>query len=282
MKKKIMLLTGLLISIIFLVFILILAMLMIFDFFGSNASDGYVENNEEYAEEYKEVLNENVRYGNGYVPLERILYFYFSDDRLTFSEIYTENVEKDTKQQIDLYEVCQKDIFRNLDVCQNDEIENSNLIGSEQLKPFNSPLEISDLYITSFFMEERTVFNNYGVHKAWDFSTTNESPVYSVCDGEVVEVINNYSTNTIDINGGGGNQLKIECEVDDDITYQVIYAHLYPNSINVNVGDKVSHWQQIAKVGQTGYATGPHLHYQVEVDGVPIDGLSLVDFTLEK
>ena len=49
----------------------------------------------------------------------------------------------------------------------------------------------------------------------------------------------------------------------------------------VKVGDKVKGWQQIEEVGTTGYSTGPHLHYQVSLNGSYIDGMSLIDFTSE-
>ena len=42
---------------------------------------------------------------------------------------------------------------------------------------------------------------------------------------------------------------------------------------------KVKSWQKIAGVGTTGYSTGPHLHYQVSLNGETIDGMSLIDFT---
>lgn len=90
-----------------------------------------------------------------------------------------------------------------------------------------------------------------------------------------------YSTNSIDKKGSGGNQIKIKCEIADDTTYEVWYAHLFPNSAKVKVGDKVKGWQQIAEVGTTGYSTGPHLHYQVSLNGSYIDGMSLIDFTNE-
>ena len=45
-------------------------------FFSINVTDDYVENNYVYAEEYKRVLNKNIKYGNGYVSLSRILEFY--------------------------------------------------------------------------------------------------------------------------------------------------------------------------------------------------------------
>ena len=87
--------------------------------------------------------------------------------------------------------------------------------------------------------------------------------------------------NITNTSAGGGNQIKIKCVIDEDVTYHVLYAHLYPNSAKVKVGDKVKHEQQIAEVGTTGYSTGPHLHFQVIKDGSNVDGMSLLDFTYE-
>ena len=85
--------------------------------------------------------------------------------------------------------------------------------------------------------------------------------------------------NVTNKNSGGGNQIKIKCEVDEDITYEVWYAHLYPDTAKVKVGDSVTAGQEIAGVGTTGYSTGPHLHYQVMFNGENVDGMSLIDFS---
>jgi murein DD-endopeptidase MepM/ murein hydrolase activator NlpD len=262
--------------------IILIPCLMLMDFFGANVTDGYVENNSEYSDMYKEVLNKNIKTGNGYVSLERILYFYLATEDLTFDEIYNDNLDTELKKQKTISEVCELSKYNKLSVCSEEEIASSGQINEEQSKPFNAPLKISNMNVTSFFMQERVVYGNADVHHAWDLSSSNNTPVYSVCDGTVTYVSFKYETNTIDTNGGGGNQIKIKCQVDDDTIYEVWYAHLYPKSAKVKVGDTVTHYQQIAEVGTTGYSTGPHLHYQVSLNGSYIDGMSLIDFTYDE
>ncbi len=51
-----------------------------------------------------------------------------------------------------------------------------------------------------------------------------------------------------------------------------MYAHL--ESVLVNEGDKIAKGQSIAKTGDTGLTTGPHLHFGVYKDGVAVDPLA--------
>lgn len=51
------------------------------------------------------------------------------------------------------------------------------------------------------------------------------------------------------------------------------YAHLSAAAEGLAVGDRVSAGQRIGRVGQTGTATGPNLHYEVRVGGRPVDPL---------
>ena len=241
--------------------IVLIPILMLLDLFGANVTDGYVENNSQYAELYKPVVRSNLINGNGYVSLDRILYFYLENDNLTFTEIYQDNLDQDLKQVKPISDVCEMDKYKNYAVCKLDEISESGQINEIQNKPFSSPLDFKELSVTSFFMEERIIYGEANTHSAWDFGVSAETPIYSVCDGEVINVSFPYSTNTIDINGGAGNSIKIRCTVDDDIEYIVLYGHLYPNSSKVKVGDKVSEWQLIGTVGTTGYSTGNHLHF---------------------
>lgn len=282
MKKKIIsILLGSTGGLFLIGFIILIPVLMILDFFGANITDGYIENNSGYAEEYKKVLNENIKAKNGYVSLERILYFYLADNSLTFSEIYTDNLDSELKRQLPISQVCEIQKYKVLEVCKEDNIVDSGQIDEEQAKPFAPPIDFASSTITSFFKEKRIVYGESDVHSAWDLANSARTPVYSVCDGTVETVDFPYSTNTIDTSDTqGGNIIKINCEV-NELTYTVLYGHLYPNSSQVAVGDTVTKGQVIASVGTTGYSTGDHLHYQVSLNNEVVDGMSLIDFTYE-
>lgn len=276
--KKIILWLGLPgIGIILGLFVLV-ACLFTFDFFGAIVTDGYVEGNAQYASNYTAVVRKNIKAGNGYVSLSRILYFYLANDKLTFDEIYTDNLDKELNQVKPITQVCAMEKYKRLYVCKSDEISKSGQIDTIQTKPLSLPLDISSFTITSFFKEERVIYGKSNVHSAWDFAAPAQTPVKSACDGNVVTVSFPYSSNTPNLNdGAGGNNIKVKCDGDSDIT--ILYAHLFPNSAKVKTGDHVTVGQQLAGVGTTGNSTGNHLHFQVSQNGNTVDGLSLVDFS---
>jgi len=61
-----------------------------------------------------------------------------------------------------------------------------------------------------------------------------------------------------------GNYIKIE---NDEVA--MIYAHC--KTLHVSEGDKIGLGQEIAEVGMTGNATGPHLHFEVSIQGRQVD-----------
>jgi murein DD-endopeptidase MepM/ murein hydrolase activator NlpD len=61
----------------------------------------------------------------------------------------------------------------------------------------------------------------------------------------------------------------IKIDIDHGNGYHTWYAHL--SRVDVSVGQQVYKGENIAAVGATGFATGPHLHYQLMYDGQPID-----------
>ena len=71
--------------------------------------------------------------------------------------------------------------------------------------------------------------------------------------------------------GGGGNCIKIK----HNNTYQTIYAHMKNFAKGMKVGRKVKQGQIIGYVGSTGMSTGPHLHYEVIVNGKKVNSQKL-------
>lgn len=99
-------------------------------------------------------------------------------------------------------------------------------------------------------------------HKGIDIGASTGTPIYSAIEGTVTEV-SNY--------GDYGKHLQI---TNGDVV--TLYAHC--NEINVSNGDYVAQGQQIAKVGETGRATGPHLHFEIKREGRAIDPEYILSF----
>lgn len=92
-------------------------------------------------------------------------------------------------------------------------------------------------------------------HKGIDMAAPEGTSVYSCKAGKVSSIVKLDPT--------FGNYIVIK----HSNGLSSIYAHL--SKINVSLGDFVSAGQEIAKVGQTGQATGPHLHFEIRQHGQP-------------
>ena len=88
-------------------------------------------------------------------------------------------------------------------------------------------------------------------------------PVYAAADGVVVRA---------DWYGGYGNCVII----DHGDGIQTLYAHF--SKITVKEGDVVKVGDEVGKIGSTGNSTGPHLHFEVHVDGEIVNPLIFVDY----
>lgn len=106
------------------------------------------------------------------------------------------------------------------------------------------------------------------LHSGVDLAMKVGNPVYATGDA-VVEAVNfdffGYG-NTIILNHGFG--------------YQTLYAHL--NSVNVIEGMKVKRGDCIAETGQSGRASGPHLHYEVHYKGEKVNPANYFDLSMSK
>lgn len=98
-------------------------------------------------------------------------------------------------------------------------------------------------------------------HEGIDIAAPYGSPIYAPSDGMIS--FSGYK-------GGYGNALVL----DHGYGVSTLYGHT--STILVKEGEKVRRGQLIALVGSTGAATGPHLHYEVHVDGVPTDPMKFI------
>jgi murein DD-endopeptidase MepM/ murein hydrolase activator NlpD len=99
-------------------------------------------------------------------------------------------------------------------------------------------------------------------HTAIDMAAPTGTPIYSTTEGVVV--------NTGYLLPGGGLMVKVE----HDGGYASYYAHL--SAITSQVGQRVNNTTQIARVGSTGWATGPHLHFMIWKNQQAINPLALL------
>ena len=260
--------------------VILICVLMIFDFFGAKLTKEKVQNNAEYADAYTSAANKYLK--DGYVPLQRILYFHLEDTSLSIDTLYTMNQNKESKTAKEISSVCEDTRVKNMVACSDANIKENEGYLVVSTGHFNFPLDVN-YTITSFFNEQRIIYGESNVHNGWDLAVPAQTPVYSVCSGTVYKVNYTQSQNIpYDQSGNNvGNSITIKCDEDYDETFYVLFAHLYPNSAKVKVGDKVNHWTEVASAGTTGHSTGNHLHYQVmDKDFKLMDGMQLIDFTL--
>jgi len=119
---------------------------------------------------------------------------------------------------------------------------------------FSSP---ADGPITSGYgMRFHPILRRYRMHTGVDISAGYGSPIRAAADGEVILAghMRGYG-NTIIVDHGGG--------------VSTLYAHC--SDILVLEGQNVQKGQIIARVGSTGLATGPHLHFEVRHNGTPVN-----------
>ena len=106
------------------------------------------------------------------------------------------------------------------------------------------------------------VLNTIRAHRGVDYAAPTGTPVKAAGDGRIVD---------IGRNGGYGKIIKIQ----HGQKYATLYAHLNGYARGLKKGDSVKQGQTIGYVGQTGLATGPHLHYEFLVNGVHRDPLKV-------
>lgn len=115
---------------------------------------------------------------------------------------------------------------------------------------------------STFGMRMHPIHKTWTGHKGVDYAAPSGTPIHSTADG------------TVEFAGwknGYGNVVIVK----HFGKYSTLYAHQSRIGDGIVKGRKVSQGQLLGYVGATGWATGPHLHYEMRVDNQPIDPLSV-------
>jgi len=127
--------------------------------------------------------------------------------------------------------------------------------GTNRAKSFmRSPLEFSRIS-SGFGSRFHPIFKNWRAHTGVDFAAPQGTRVLATADAQVLSVGRK---------GGYGN--AIELRHSGGIT--TLYGHLSAFASGLRPGSHVRQGEVIGFVGKTGYATGPHLHYEFKIGGV--------------
>ena len=113
-----------------------------------------------------------------------------------------------------------------------------------------------------FGMRKHPIDGFNKMHKGTDFAAPMGTPIMASGDGIVKKA---------GWCGGGGNCVKIK----HNSTYQTVYAHMSKFARGIKPGVRVKQGQTIGYVGSTGKSTGPHLHYEVIVNGKKVNSQKL-------
>jgi murein DD-endopeptidase MepM/ murein hydrolase activator NlpD len=153
-----------------------------------------------------------------------------------------------------------KDVISNIEI-KIHELDQFLLDKSSILKSTHTILP-SNGWITSYFGHRLSPYaGRVKMHEGLDIGAPYGTPIFAPADGIIT-----FSG----LKAGFGKFVQI----DHGYGIETLYAH--SQKLIVRKGDKVKRGELIAKVGSTGYSTGPHLHYEVRVNGIAVDPLYFV------
>ncbi|GGA34712.1 M23 family metallopeptidase [Pelagibacterium lentulum] len=124
------------------------------------------------------------------------------------------------------------------------------------------PLEGGGTLRSRYGYRRHPVFGDYRLHSGVDFSARTGTPIYAAGEG-VVERAQWFS--------GYGRYVEIR----HANGYATAYAHMSAIADGITPGTQVNQGQVIGYVGSTGVSTGPHLHYEIKINGHTVDPLAV-------
>jgi len=129
-------------------------------------------------------------------------------------------------------------------------------------RPAIQPIGKKDLvrFGSSFGMRMHPILKVVRIHEGIDLTAARGTNIYATADGTILQA--GYRA------GGFGKKVLI----DHGYGYQTLYGHC--NEVLVKPGQQVKRGEVIARVGSTGLSKAPHLHYEVHVNGKPVDPIN--------
>lgn len=129
-------------------------------------------------------------------------------------------------------------------------------------RPAIQPISLKNLtrFGSSFGMRFHPILKVLRPHEGIDLSARLGTPIFATADGTVLQA--GYRA------GGFGKKVLL----DHDFGYRTLYGHC--NEVLVKPGQKVKRGEVIARVGSTGLSKAPHLHYEVHVNGHPVNPIN--------
>jgi murein DD-endopeptidase MepM/ murein hydrolase activator NlpD len=117
-------------------------------------------------------------------------------------------------------------------------------------------------WVTSGFGFRNSPFTGLiQMHEGLDISNQVGTPVIAPADGIISDIGNDLALGKLLVISHGFGMITR-------------YAHL--NKVLVRIGQKVKRGEKIAEIGMSGKTTGPHLHYEVRLDGVPVNPMRYI------
>ena len=98
-------------------------------------------------------------------------------------------------------------------------------------------------------------------HRGTDFGTGDDAPIYAVAVGVVTQS---------EMQGSYGQYVAVSSDINGK-KFTAIYAHMTAGSETVQVGAKVTEGEILGLTGDTGESTGPHLDFEIDINGVAVD-----------
>ena len=131
--------------------------------------------------------------------------------------------------------------------------------------PSDKPVKTNVEFTSGFGVRSDPFHAGAAMHPGIDLAGSYGTPVYATADGTVLRAGWN--------NGGYGNLV----EIDHGRGISTRYGHM--SAILVREGDHITRGQQIGRMGSTGRSTGNHLHYEVRIDGHPVNPIPFMKST---